>query len=179
MPKDNLYMYGTIFLFVIAAWFLSSFVKTSITGFAVSNATQTEATVDINEFISLTLQEGFPIDFGSLNPGTTNSTATTNPSNLTIGDETNIDFNITLNASSNFVSESTGYNIGAGNMSFYTTNVTDQTNFVLDTEHDAYYWQACPCGSQVNESIWFYIDIPAGQRAAADYSANMTIKALG
>ncbi len=171
-----MYIYGTIFLFVVLAWFASSFIKTSITGFAVSNATQTTASVTVNEFISLTLQEGFPIQFGSLDPGVTNSSATTNPSNLTIGEETNVEFNITLNATSNFESQSTGQSFGVGNMSFASTNAT-QTDFVLNNELKAYYWQSCPCGNQVNKSIWLYLDIPAGQRAANDYQANLTIKA--
>ena len=178
MDNEKLFTYGTIFLLVAFAWFISSFFKVSITGYATSNTTQTEATVDINEFISLTLQEGFPIDFGSLDPGTTNSSASTNPSNVTIGDETNVDFNITLNATSHFNS-SESYIIQIGNMRFQTTNRTTQPTFVLNTEDDAFVWQDCPCGSQENRSILFFIDIPSGQRASSTYSANLTIGASG
>ena len=83
MDRDNMFVYIMIFVFVFAVWTLSSFVKTSITGYAASDSDTTTASVTINEFISITLSDGFPIAFGSLDPGTTNSSATTNPSNIT------------------------------------------------------------------------------------------------
>ena len=179
MNKENIVLYSSIVLILAGVWMISSSLQGAITAFAVSNGTQTTASVTVNEFISLTLQEGFPISFGSLNPGATNASATTNPSNITIGGETNVDYNITLNATSDFHSDTAGVDFSIGNMSFYTTNVS-QTDFQLNTELAAYeYPQTCPCGTTVNKSIWFFISIPAGQKAANDYQANLTIAARG
>ncbi len=178
MDKDILVVYGLIFLLVAATWTGSSFLKSSITGYAASDSDTTTASVTINEFISITLVDGFPITLGSLNPGTTNSSASTNPSNITIGGETNVVYNITINATDHFNSTEE-YIIGIGNFTF-VSNEFIQNNLVLLTEELLYEDEGCPCGTAVtNNSIWFYLDVPAGQLASSSYQADLIIGAEG
>ena len=141
MDRESLFIYGSIFLIVTAAWVSSSFLKAGITGYATSDSDTTTASVTVNEFISITLSEGFPINFGSLNPGITNSSASTNPSNITIGAETNVIYNITINATDHFNSTEE-YIIGIGNLTF-ASNDFSQNNLVLLTEENMYEDEAC------------------------------------
>ncbi|RLG17447.1 hypothetical protein DRN62_01150 [Nanoarchaeota archaeon] len=179
MDAESLITYALIFLVLAGAWFISSQVRESIiTGMLVQTAS-TNASVTVKEFISVTLQEGYPINFPELNPGTSNQPASTNPSNLTIGAETNVGYNITINATSNFVGSGTaaGHSFLIGNMSFNSTNITTLTPLQLNVDKKAYEWQDCPCGTEHNRSIWYYISVPAGQ-IAGPYQANITIKVV-
>jgi|GEM_PF-1180534 len=180
MDAESLITYALIFLVLAGAWFVSSQVRESIiTGMQTFQTASTNASVTVNEFISVTLKEGYPINFPNLNPGTTNQPASTNPSNLTIGAETNVCYNITINATSNFVrtDQATGDFFLIGNMSFNSTNITTLTPLQLNVEKIAYEWQPCPCGTQHDRNISYYVSVPAGQ-IAGTYQANITIKVM-
>ncbi|MCW1297988.1 MAG: hypothetical protein OH333_04295 [Candidatus Parvarchaeota archaeon] len=142
----------------------------SLTGYATWNQT-TSASVTVNEYISATLSN-IPIDFGSLDPGTTNQPATNNPLLVQVGAETNVEYNITLNGTTNFVSGGNSFSVG--NLSYNTTEITTPTPYELNVEKNAYTNEPCPCGTQADRNVWHYISVPAGQVAGA-YSANIKI----
>lgn len=140
-----------------------------ITGFAQWSE-ETQASVTVQEYISATLFN-VPIDFGSLNPGTVNQNATNNPMKVQVGGETNVNYNITLNGTSDFISGTNSFSIS--NLSFNTTQYTTLTPYELNVEKLAYSNRA-PTGAPVNESIWHFISVPPGQIAGA-YTASITV----
>jgi len=142
-----------------------------ITGLSSYNATETWASVTVNEYISATLFN-VSIDFGSLDPGTVNQPAKNNPMVVQVGGETNVNYNITLNGTSNFVGGA--YSFSISNLSFNTTQYATLTPYELNVEKIAYSNRPAPVGTPVNESIWHFISVPPGQ-IAGTYTANITV----
>lgn len=172
----ELKLFGAIGLLVAILVVLLSSVNT-ITA-QVQNETQTTAQVQVNEFISVTLQ-GVPIDFGSLNPGTVNQPAGASngfPMNVSIEPETNVITNMSLRAT-DFTGAGT---IGVGNMSFSnSSSVSTATQMSTSYQGDAIYsnFDAIPqpSGSAEIREVYFWITIPAGQTAGS-YTSNVYIK---
>lgn len=123
------------------------------------------------KFISITLL-GYPVDFGSWDPGTINSPASGNALDqyiIRINPETNV--NVDIHQKGNDYSTAEGYTLGIGNMTWVNINdvamsvpVTKeyrlvQTNVTPSTDIDVYYW----------------IDIPSAHRAG-DYNTTITIR---
>jgi hypothetical protein len=142
----------------------------SLTGYATWNQT-TSASVTVNQYISATLSN-IPINFGSLDPGTSNQAATNNPLKITVGAETNVQYNITLNGTTNFVSGGNSFSIG--NLTFNSTEVPTLTSYELNVEKNAYTNEPCPCGTAAENDVWHYISVPVGQ-VAGSYSADIKI----
>ncbi|RLG19127.1 hypothetical protein DRN63_00285 [Nanoarchaeota archaeon] len=167
-------IYASIVILIIALIFFG-FKDQITTGIArITGFTEwsdvTQASVTVNEFISATLFN-VPIQFGNLNPGTTNQEATNNPLEVQVGGETNVNYNITLNGTSDFVNDTNTFSIS--NLEFNTTSL-DWTSYELNVEKTAYANQPAPAGTPVNNSIWHRISVPAGQ-IAGTYTANITV----
>ena len=72
---------------ILGGIFLFSLVL--VVGFAMAATQATSATVTVNTFLSVTIDD-IPITFGSLNPGDENKKPTNDPLVATIGPETNV-----------------------------------------------------------------------------------------
>jgi len=166
-------IYASIMILIIALIFLG-FKDQITTGIArITGFTEwsdvTQASVTVNEFISATLFN-VPIQFGSLNPGNT-SEAINNPLIVQVGGETNVNYNITLNGTSNFTSTTSNFSI-----SYLQFNTTEKgwTNYTLNVEKTAYENEPAPLGTSVNKNIWHRVGIPPGT-IAGTYTANITV----
>lgn len=141
-----------------------------ITGFTQWSSVA-QATVTVLEYISATLFN-VPIQFGDLNPGASGQMAINNPMQIQIGGETNVQYNITLEGTSDFTSGS--YTFSISNLEFNTTTTT-WTQYGLNVEKNAYVNLPPPGGVPVNQSVWHRISVPAGQ-VAGTYTANLLVR---
>lgn len=177
MEKDKIARFGILGLAMVV---LAALIFSANSAVAqVQNETQTTATVNVNEFISVTLTNA-PIDFGNLNPGTTNQNASTTngfPLTVNIEPETNVVTNLSVKGN-DFTGA--GGTIGIGNMSFSNSStVATATQMSTSYQGDAIYsnFDAIPQpgGSAVTRDIYFWISIPAGQQAGI-YTSNVFIR---
>ncbi|GBE17600.1 hypothetical protein BMS3Abin16_00184 [archaeon BMS3Abin16] len=142
---------------------------------SVDDTQATTASVTVNEYISVTLA-GVPIAFGSLNPGVTDSAATSNPTTITVDSVTNVATNISLNGSI-FTGPTT---FGVGNLSFANDTTSTQTDMTTVFSSGLPYsnWVNIPApggGASETRNAYFWIDIPSGQTAGG-YSSDVFVR---
>jgi peroxiredoxin len=122
--------------------------------------------------VSITLY-GYPITFGSLNPGSLDNPALGNAGNsynISVDDETTTDVDLWIKGT-DFVSG--GEALEIGNMTFSAVN--NPSGSVQITDDWTIITSEIPSGTNV--TLYFWLDIPAGQETAS-YSANIDIKAV-
>jgi hypothetical protein len=143
----------------------------AVSVFAASSDFDTAtASVIINQFISVTLTSGSPIDFGNMDPGQSLKNATNNPLNITIGSETNVDFTISTKANSTtFKSGSNTFAVG--NLNWNDDSFATKTNYTT-SDVAVYSTQTSPR----EYSIYHELAIPTPQKAG-DYNVGVIITA--
>lgn len=165
-------------ILVISIVFLMTPLKPE-TAYAVSiNETNATVTVTINTLVDVSLIN-ITIDFGSLDPGTNDNPNINNPLRVRININTNTQTNLTMKGTGDF--SSNGYSFGLGNLTY--SNESDVASSISMTT--SYTSPCCEFSNWINipepsavpedRDVWFWIDIPTGQTAAA-YQTKVTIK---
>ncbi|MEW6295192.1 MAG: S8 family serine peptidase [Candidatus Diapherotrites archaeon] len=124
------------------------------------------------EFVSITLI-GFPVDFGSLNPGTNDNNALGNSSNQYL-----VQIDATTNVNVDLYQKGTDFNYGVetitvNNMSWNSTN-NPLTATNMTTSYNLIQSNIAP---DTNVNLYYWLDIPVGKIAGA-YSSTISIKAV-
>ena len=135
----------------------------------------TGATVTVNEYINFTVTDygSAGLDFGSLNPGTTDNAEANAPAvKLTVAAETNVDCDIEVKGTDFTYST---YTIAINNAKWDTDSVVTgatamSTAYVTITTSTA--------GALTEQDVWHWLSIPSGQ-AAGSYSSTFTYQAVG
>lgn len=142
----------------------------TLVGWAIAVEQSTSATVTVNEFISVSLTSGYPVTFGSVDPSVTTD-ATNDPLVVTVGSETNVNYNITTKTNqTNFVSGGNTFAVGA--MTQSTTDEGGETAYTT-TAATVYGNQAVPAA----KSIYHEITVPAAT-PAGNYNTGIVIAAI-
>ncbi|MFH1947406.1 MAG: hypothetical protein ABIJ23_04610 [Candidatus Magasanikbacteria bacterium] len=124
------------------------------------------------EFISITLLD-YPINFGSLNPDTSNNLAQNNPYTIRVEDETTVNVDI-YQKGDDFVKDLNSLDII--NMKWYNESNLGSA-FVMQTtyQNDSKISDIAP---DTNVSAYYWLTIPPGQSAGTDYTSTIYIKAV-
>ena len=138
--------------------------------FATWDEATTTASVDVNQFLSVTITSGAPVAFGTLDEGDTNQQADNSPLVATIGSETNVD-NIDVRTKANAASFSGPATLAVSNMEWsdalagtYTDYTTSEADVCTGLSADG----TC--------NVYHRISIPNGQTSGS-YSVGIIIKA--
>jgi len=158
-------------LLVILASVLLVFSVVSIAWAAEGEPPQTASTsaeVSVNEFISITVDDA-TMDFGPVNPGTTGNVPSNDPLVITIGSETNINYQVTV------ISDAATFT-GPGTLNdenlMWSTDQTTYTGY--DNTSEAQVATGGPGGGSHN--LYHRLDVPGGTTAGT-YSLGITITA--
>jgi len=140
-----------------------------------TNETEATASVTVNQYIDVTLYNT-TIDFGSLDPGSTDIPNSKNPLLVSIETTTNTQTNLTIKGT-DFTDGGSNV-IGIGNMTYYNeSNVINsipvQTDYPSPPPFENWINIPDPTTSQENRTIYFWINIPTSQPAAS-YTATIT-----
>ncbi|MFH1947220.1 MAG: hypothetical protein ABIJ23_03640 [Candidatus Magasanikbacteria bacterium] len=138
---------------------------------AAQDTKPTSATVSINEFLSVTIDDA-TITFGALNPSDTDKKPSNDPLNATIGSETNVgSINVKTKANAANFNATTG-TFAVNNLEWdIATGAFPGTAYTIS--------DATVCTGLIASgscSIYHELDIPAAQTAGA-YSVGITITA--
>lgn len=157
---------------LILAGILTLVLILGITGIVFAATAPTSASVTVNEFISVTLDNA-PVNFTSMNPGETQNASVGGgfPLNVTIGSDTNVNTNVSTRAdSADFTSGSDTFPVS--NMEWSATSSFPGTDY---TTSDAVVCSGISIGGGTCD-IYHQLSIPAAQ-AAGTYSVDLTISA--
>jgi hypothetical protein len=145
--------------------------------FAATTSTQSPAaSVTINAFVDTTISPA-SIAFGSLDPGTTNNAATSNPTEITNTANSNTAIDIYLNGT-NLVSG--GDTIPVVNLNVSKTAGGAQTSlgagpWIANSTANTGYYENIAKGASSN--FYFYVSVSAGQNSGT-YGGTVTIKSV-
>jgi len=168
MVKRGILICATFFLIAILGIIaLMNFSGVPVSA-ASTNSTPTSATVTINQFITVTLTNT-PVTFGTMDPGAAQN-ATNNPLTVTIGSETNVDFDIAVKAdNANFVSGSNTFAVS--NLKWDNDLVGLGTDYTT-SDANVYTGETTPGAFNIYHQLF----VPSPQKAGA-YSVPITVTA--
>lgn len=127
------------------------------------------------EIISITLS-GYPIGFGSLDPGTDDNNATSNANDsyiISVDSETTVNVDL-YQKGDDFIND--GSVFGVGNMTWSRINDAG-TSLSVNETYDSNYPIATNVSLSTNITMYYWLDVPAG-KTAGTYSALVYIKAI-
>jgi hypothetical protein len=164
-------------LFLLASILVIAVKPASV--FAVTvNETNATASVTVNSAVDVSLTNT-TIDFGSLDPGATNTANTYNPLRVTVNTNTNTQTNLSMKGTGDF-SDGGSNSFGLGNLTY--NNISSQTGersmttaYSSPPEFGDWINIPEPTESAEIRDCWFWIDIPSGQ-SAASYTTKVSIK---
>ena len=167
---------GVFILVFTAALFLTAF-NPQETFAASTNETEATASVTVNQYIDVTLYNT-TIEFGSLDPGATDTANSNNPLMVSVETTTNTQTNLTIKGT-DFTDGGSNV-IGIGNMTYYNESsvgdsISVQTTYPSPPPFENWINIPDPTTAQENRTIYFWINIPSSQPAAS-YSSTVTIK---
>jgi spore coat protein U-like protein len=168
----NKYIIGLIALVGILAIFTLNLQPVS----AWSGSTTATATVNGAIDVTLTYSSGSGIDFGNLNAGTSNNSAT-NHLTITINPVTNVATDISQNASGAF-SDGNGHTFPVGNLWYEESGTELATSPSMTTSYNTPFidWSnIAPTGSTQTRDTYYWLSIPANQ-VAGTYSTTINIQ---
>lgn len=164
-------LFATFALVILGFFCLSAIEAGTGTTYAEDSAS---GTVTVNTYVDTTAPG--TIAFGTVNPGSTDNAASANPYTISINSNTNVDTNITLKGDATFNWTTVPYATHSfliGNLTYYHTNTVGSsypmsTAGTTDVQRTAlgYEVTAPSGGSQVDKSLYAWLDIPAGQYAS-------------
>lgn len=159
-----------------------------LVGLVYSVEQSATASVDVNELISITLSDpagAVEVDFGAKNPGTNNNPdleQTVSAGAIKVANDavSNVDINVSVKGT-DFASASTGASILSSKVTYDDDSAASQgvetgkTETTLLNVYSAspYYTNVVPSSAV---DFWFFLDVPSGQKAAADYISTFTFK---
>lgn len=151
----------------------TGFIGTNTTTVVVSGADVTGVNLSLTpiEIIDVTLSND-PVEFGNVSPGIVNQPAF-RPLNITIESTTDVEVNLTLSGT-DFTSGA--YSFGVGNLSYSNSSGGTKTSMTASFPLPPYAdWVNITRGEPTNRSIYFWLNIPAGQWAGG-YSNSINVR---
>lgn len=181
MVNQNKALAGSMLFVFFAAMFGMAYISipailggTTSTQTAVSNAT-------ISTYVAITTTFSGGIDFGLLDPGSTDNEATTCESlgcNITVSADTNVPVDVKIKDNAAMTKLGDTPYIGNGN---YTWNSTDSTiqptasgSYAIDTSYDETNKVGNSVAASGKRGITFFIDVPSAQ-SAGNYNNTLSI----
>jgi len=145
-----------------------------------TDSKSTTATVHVNEFVAVTLESGYPVAFGNVDPDVT--TAASPDLVITVEDETNVAYDVeVITTKPDFCTDyptcsgiSPEYKFAVSAMEWSDSTGGSWTAYSDMTPGAVYSNQACPCGTSVDETIKNRLTVPSGT-VSDDYTTGMTI----
>jgi hypothetical protein len=130
----------------------------------------TSASITINQFMSITISSGAPVDFGSLNPNDNNKEAINDPLTIHVGEESNINVMISTQADRDFINQQdSGHLFPVSQMSWARSNSGPWNSYSTSKT------TVCSSISPGNDcQIYHEISAPGGM-ASGIYTAGITI----
>ncbi len=133
------------------------------------NGQFTFSSVTVGKFISITLL-GYPVNFGNLDPGATDSAASANPYTIRVNPETNV--NVDLYQKGDDYTYGS-YTLGIGNMTWNKVNNVAASLAITKT-YSSVETNVTP---NTNVTIYYWIGTPSAQRAG-NYNTTIYVKAV-